>query len=527
MPPSELCSEGYIFIFGVDLLDGMKRRRHVLRAVAITATAAVAGCPLGGGGSRTDDSGETAGTISGSSDGQSGLSPDGSLSPSAVGGETGAGGETAGSSTPTAAPDTVPNTVSITFGTPSTPVGTSAEPAPPGKFAAQDGDTADQFGAAIAPAAGSGLALVGSPGDTSGNGPRAGSVYAFEQDGQWTQQATFAPADGDAADRFGSAASVSSDGSVALIGAVNDEDPNGELGGSAYLFHRDDDTWTEEAKVAPDSGQPGQRFGRDVALSADGTRALVSAPFTTSSDGPITGAVYEFHIEDGSWTQATMLQPDIVGAQDIFGASLSLVNSGDRLFVGALAADLSGDVRSGGVIVFDDVDEWSVNAQLSPDDGDPQEFVGSDVAASEAGDVAVVGARNDNDPNGTNAGSAYVFSTTEGAWTQSAKLSAGDGDSSDRFGSTVALSRDGTRALIGAPSDEDPNGDSAGSAYLFERSNGEWEQTRKLVAADGDSADTYGSAVALTDGGSTALVGAKNEQYPNGLQAGAVYSYDL
>jgi len=49
---------------------------------------------------------------------------------------------------------------------------------------------------------------------------------------------------------------------------------------------------------------------------------------------------------------------------------------------------------------------------------------------------------------------------------QTAKLSAGD--SKDDFGDSVAVSGDGSTALVGAQDDEDPNGEDAGSAYVFE-----------------------------------------------------------
>ncbi|WP_277543763.1 FG-GAP repeat protein, partial [Haloarcula laminariae] len=52
--------------------------------------------------------------------------------------------------------------------------------------------------------------------------------------------------------------------------------------------------------------------------------------------------------------------------------------------------------------------------------------------------------------------------------TQQAKIAADDGDSDDDFGASVALSSDSPTALIGASNDEDPNGDQAGSAYVFE-----------------------------------------------------------
>ena len=85
---------------------------------------------------------------------------------------------------------------------------------------------------------------------------------------------------------------------------------------------------------------------------------------------------------------------------------------------------------------------------------------------SSDGTRAVVGAENDENPNGSEAGSAYLFEHEGGSWTEVTKLAAGDGG--DSFGETATLADDGTRAVVGAPDDEDPNGDGAGSAYIFE-----------------------------------------------------------
>lgn len=56
------------------------------------------------------------------------------------------------------------------------------------------------------------------------------------------------------------------------------------------------------------------------------------------------------------------------------------------------------------------------------------------------------------------------------------KLVAADGDKNDAFGGSVAVSADGTTAVVGAVRDEDPNGEEAGAAYVFDRSGGSWRQ---------------------------------------------------
>jgi hypothetical protein len=77
----------------------------------------------------------------------------------------------------------------------------------------------------------------------------------------------------------------------------------------------------------------------------------------------------------------------------------------------------------------------------------------------------------------------------------SLKLTAADGASGDWFGYSVALS--GERIVIGAFYDDD-NGSASGSAYVFEREGGTWQQKQKLTAADGASGDRFGFSVAIS-----------------------------
>jgi hypothetical protein len=102
-----------------------------------------------------------------------------------------------------------------------------------------------------------------------------------------------------------------------------------------------------------------------------------------------------------------------------------------------------------------------------------------------------------------------VFSRSEGAWSQQQKLTPSDGAPGDAFGGSVGLSDDGTIALIGASEDVRANSDDdTGSAYVFSRSEGAWSQQQKLTAADGESRDDFGDSVGLSDDGTTALIGA-------------------
>jgi len=121
------------------------------------------------------------------------------------------------------------------------------------------------------------------------------------------------------------------------------------------------------------------------------------------------------------------------------------------------------------------------------------------------------------DDNGTDSGAAYIFELIGGNWTETAKLIASDGDVEDRFGSSVSLS--GNRALIGAHG----VGTKPGSSYVFDLQGGSWSQTAKLMASDGAANDYFGYSVSLS--GDRALVGAFRDN--NGSNIGSVYVYDL
>ncbi|MCH8252294.1 MAG: FG-GAP repeat protein, partial [Planctomycetes bacterium] len=99
------------------------------------------------------------------------------------------------------------------------------------------------------------------------------------------------PQDAAPGDRFGT--SVAADGTFAIIGAPGTV-KNGASIGAAYVFHVDDGSWFEQAKLVPDGAGPSAMFGQSVAMSAG--VAVVGAPGDTH-DGAATGAVYVFRLE--------------------------------------------------------------------------------------------------------------------------------------------------------------------------------------------------------------------------------------
>ena len=273
---------------------------------------------------------------------------------------------------------------------------------------------------------------------------------------------------------------------------------------------------TQAAKLLAGDGAPFDQFGYSVSVSGD--TAIIGSPFDDDS-GSGSGSAYVFtHDGSGSWTQQAKLLASDRAIFDRFGYSVSV--SGDTALIGSPDNDENG-TNSGSAYVFtrDSSGNWTQQAKLLAADGTAyyEEF---GYSVSVLGDTALIGSRWDED-NGFRSGSAYVFTRDgSGNWTQQDKLLASEGGSYDEFGSSVSLS--GDTALIGSRVD-DENGPTSGSAYVFTRDGtGNWIQQAKLLAQDGLAGDQFGGAVSVS--GDTALIGSSRNDV-NGPDSGSAYVF--
>ena len=111
--------------------------------------------------------------------------------------------------------------------------------------------------------------------------------------------------------------------------------------------------------------------------------------------------------------------------------------------------------------------------------------------------------------------------------TEEATLLASDGAAVDLLGWSVALSADGSRALVGAHGDDTAGGADAGSARVFGRSGATWTEEAALLASNGAAGDELGVSVALSPDGSRALVGADEDDTAGGANAGSARVFTL
>ncbi len=389
------------------------------------------------------------------------------------------------------------------------------------KLVADDGDSDDFFGGSVALTDDGSTALVGASNDEDPNGDGAGSAYVFTRtDEDWSQQTKLLPDDGDSEDGFGGSVALADDGSTALIGAYSDEDPNGDRAGSAYVFTRTGDGWSQQTKLLPDDGDSYDFFGWSVALTDDGSTALIAAVGEEDPNGGKAGSAYVFTRSDEGWSQEAKLLPDDGESDDRFGQVVALTDDGSTALIGATKVDGSNLEEVGAAYVFTRTDEgWSQQAKLAPDDGDSQDYFGTTVAVANGGSTALIGASRDDGPETDEVGAAYVFVRDGANWSQQAKLMPDNGSLGESFGSAVALTEDGSTALIGASRDNFRDG----SAFVFARDGTNWSKQYKLTPDGGGR--LMGDAVALTDDGSTAICGAYRDN-PNGLHSGSAYVFE-
>ena len=372
-------------------------------------------------------------------------------------------------------------------------------------------------------------------GDTVVVGTQSGSAYVFSKptDG-WadtSEASELTASDGSDYDQFGQSVAVS--GNTVVVGAyLADLEADEEDFGAAYVFTKPNGGWedtSDSVKLTAPDGAEGREFGQS--LSMTGNTLVIGAPYSgyyidfetyreareAEDKTPYLGSVYVFTRPDVGWENAPSPVVKLSAPNGVpwtrFGWSVSV--SSDAIAVGEPYSRLytqpgGYEYRSGAAFVFARPSEgWSSTAEhreLPIPDIMPYDEYGSSVFTS--GEVVVVGARDDDNENGPNAGSAYLFRIPTDGWASGTPLpdpvtlKAFDGPAGDRFGHSVAV--DGEILVVGVPGDHDRV---AGAAYAFVRQHTEWGYSRyKLDASDATLGGRFGTSVAVH--GDTIVVGA-------------------
>jgi len=298
--------------------------------------------------------------------------------------------------------------------------------------------------------------------------------------------------------RFGFSVALSGDGSTALIGARD----QGKLKGGAWVFVRSGSTWVqqgaelasgEEPEAGRCQGEGACPFGGSVALSANGSTALIGGAETFGH----VGAAWVFTRAGSTWTQqGPPLQPaDELGRAN-FGRSVALSGDGATALIGGPT-----DRSHGAAWVFTRAGStWSEQSKVIGAGAEGATHFGRAVAIS--GDAGTVLIGGPGDAHGT--GAAWGFTRAGSTWEPlGAKIVGGAESGAGRFGVSVALSGDGGTGVVGGDAD---NG-AAGAAWVFTHPGSSWVQQGVKLTSTG-ALDRFGHSVAVSGSGDLALIGA-------------------
>ncbi len=318
---------------------------------------------------------------------------------------------------------------------------------------------------------------------------------------------------------FGEAVDI--DGDFAVVGGSQLNGPAGVLlnVGGVYFYARDGsqdlgERWEIEDTQRGSAG--GDMFGQAVAISGD--TVIAGAPGDEPMGFVLTGRAHVYVRSGSSWSLEATLAPtnDVNGA--FFGISVAI--DGDLAVVGAIQDDDDSSTptvaQTGAAYVYErSGTTWNLQAKLLATFGASNDNFGSAVAVDEASRTVVVGAKLDDLPSLSNAGSAFVFSDPSGvgtAWAQRATLDAGLSNIEEdaQFGCSVAF--DGTTIVVGACLEDDAGPDSdRGAVYVFSNNGSSWNLDARLVDSFGDNGnggdddDRFGRSVDVD--GTTIVVG--------------------
>jgi trimeric autotransporter adhesin len=356
---------------------------------------------------------------------------------------------------------------------------------------------------------------------------QAGAAYVFVRRGTtWSQQAYLKasnPGEAEEGDTFGYSVAVSGDGNTVAVGAPSEDssatgingnqaDNSAVAAGAVYVFARNGTTWSQQAYVksdVPAQFTAGDLFGYSVALNSNGNMLAIGAYDEGSSSGINgtfdnklggSGAVFVYTRTGTSWARTAFLKAKEQDRNDSTGASVAMSDDGDTIIAGAADEDSlttginaarsgdSGETDSrddnsaGAVYVFvRTATTWTQQANFKASNTGKNDWFGVKVALSGDGRTVAVSATNEDsnakgidgaqaDDSANEAGAVYLFRRSGTTWSQIAYVKGANTEEFDEFGTSVALTRDGSVMAVGARFEDSAaagvNGNQADNALL-------------------------------------------------------------
>lgn len=228
-----------------------------------------------------------------------------------------------------------------------------------------------------------------------GNGNESGHTRVYKYNNNiWTQLGE--DIDGESSDdRSGYSVSLSSNGNILAIGATKN-DENGNNSGHVRIYENVNDNWVQIGQDI--NGESGNDLsGWSVSLSSDGSIIAIGAIQNDVGFISTVGHVRVYKNINNIWTQ---IGKDIDGEaeRDFSGWSVSLSSDGSIIAIGAVSNDGIGKDNTGHVRIYKNINNNWIKIGSDIDGLFSEAYFGEDVSLSSDGSILVAGgvARNNN-----------------------------------------------------------------------------------------------------------------------------------
>jgi hypothetical protein len=244
------------------------------------------------------------------------------------------------------------------------------------KLTASDGTALDRFGEPLSVT--DKYVIIGATGDDD-YGKASGAAYIFTRNGNtWIETAKLVANDISADDHFGCGISMTNN--YAIIGSHSE---------AAYIFKCSNNLWIETAKLVADDATKDDHFGCNVAITDH--YAVVGA-HGNDDYGQYSGSAYIFKRNTDTWTQVAKLTPKDATAYDGFGSCVSLTDK--SAVIGSFLPETGNGSGFAYLFRYNGKD-WIQTAKLQASDAIDWDAFGSCVSTTDK--YTVIGA-SDNHP---------------------------------------------------------------------------------------------------------------------------------
>ncbi|GFH59663.1 hypothetical protein CTEN210_16139 [Chaetoceros tenuissimus] len=248
--------------------------------------------------------------------------------------------------------------------------------------------------------------------------------------------------------------------------------------------------------------------GSILAFSAPALRADWNA--TVPNDDYYSedyGHVYIFTFAGSGWIQMgnTIMADD----KSFLGGSISLSDDGNRIAVGSPKSQAGNYYyNAGGVEIYELVNNVWVQIGDTIFGTENYGNFGEDVVISGNGQYVIIGSPNDDTGTGENAisntGEVKVYQEVSGTWTQIGQTFSGV-SLDDSSGKSVVINYDGSVIAFGTPQ-HDTTITNEGKIEIFQYKGDDWEQIGPSING-GNVGGRFGTALAMSKDGAHIIVG--------------------